>query len=160
MKTKPQKPNPQTGESLLEVMISLLIFCFAILGLMGTQQRMLLQMFQTESAIIANQFSINLAEQMGGLPALVITQLDGSTNPVAQLACPIDSCNSSWVNEQLTDWQQQLEDDLPESQIMICLDDTPADGLPEQPSCLGTARIAVKIWPQNHEYPMVAALDL
>ena len=127
---------------------------------MGTQQRMLLQMFQTESAIIANQFSTNLAEQIGGLPAIVITQLDGSTNPVSQLACPIDSCNSAWVNAQLADWQRQLGNELPESQIMICLDDTPADGLPELPACRGSARLAVKIWPQNHEYPMVAALDL
>ena len=150
----------QTGESLLEVMISLLIFCFAILGLLGIQQRIMLQMYATESAVIASQFSINLAEQIGGLPPLIITQLDGSKNPVAELACPVDSCNSAWINSQISHWQQQLETELPQSEIYICLDDTPADGSPNLPACQGMSRLAVKIWPRNHEYPMVAALDL
>ncbi|MCF6226583.1 MAG: hypothetical protein L3J22_09835 [Xanthomonadales bacterium] len=152
--------HPQSGESLLEVLMSLLIFSFAILGLLGTQQRMMLQLFETESALIANQFSINLAEQIGGLDTMVITQLDGSTNPVSQLSCPVDQCNSYWLNAQLSNWRQQLEQKLPNSHSLICLDDSPADGFPEAPACGGSSRLAVKIWPQNQRYPMVSALDL
>lgn len=152
--------HSQSGESLLEVLISLLIFCFAIVGLLSTQQRLMLQLFETESALIANQFSTNLAEQIGGLDNMVITQLDGSTNPVSQLSCPVNKCNSQWLNAQLTDWRQQLEQALPQSHSLICRDDSPADGFPEAPACMGNSRLAVKIWPQNQRYPMVSALDL
>jgi len=160
MKNPSPTSHSQSGESLLEVMISLLIFCFAILGLLSTQQRLMLQLFETESALIANQFSINLAEQIGGLDTMVITQLDGSTNPVTQLSCPVDKCNSQWLNAQLADWRQQLEQVLPRSHSVICLDDSPADGFPEAPACQGNSRLAVKIWPQNQRYPMVSVLDL
>ena len=160
MKNYKQKHFIQRGESLLEVMISLLIFSFAILGLMGTQQHLLLQLFETESAVIANRLTANLVEEIGGLSTIVVTQLDGSSNTVGELSCPPDRCNSAWVNSRIQAWQRALETTLPDSDLMICLDNTPADGTPLQPLCKGTARLAVKIWPKHHEYPMVAALDL
>ena len=154
------KFHRQNGESLLEVLVSLVLFCVAIIGLLGTQQRLLIQMFQTESAVIANQLASSLAEQLLILPASTIAQLDSDINTVQTLNCPPSSCDSSWANSQLGAWQQRLETELSGSEFQLCLDNSPADGSPEQSLCAGGSRMAIKIWPQDFEFPIVAALDL
>ncbi len=150
----------QNGETLIEVMVSLLLFCVAILGLIGSQQRMLVQMFHTESTLTANRLANSLIEQLSVLPASAIAQLDSGINTTPALTCPADSCNSARINTRISLWQQQLEDELPGSEFQFCLDSTPADGSPEVPACAGGGRLAVKIWPQGHSFPAVAALDL
>ncbi len=154
------KIRTQNGETLLEVMVSLVLFCVAMLGLLGTQQRMLVQMFHTESQIIAMQLATSLVEQLQGLPSSTVAQLDSSMNTLQTLSCPPSSCDNGWINTQTSLWQQRLAEELPGSEFQLCLDNTPADGSPGQGQCAGGERLAVKIWPQGHDFPIVAALDL
>jgi len=123
--------KPIDGFSLIEVMISLLIFS---VGLGGVAMQLLTSISGTSDAYDQSIASTHAAS----LAALSkLEEVSVSTDFIGlEYATDGDS---------LAQWRLRLARDLPGSQAVLCLDSTPDDGDTANPSCDGAGPPVIKV---------------
>ena len=143
------KMKRQRGTTLIEVLVSLLILSFGMMGMAGLQNVSLranqLSYFRTQ----ATTFTIDVVERMR---ANVSGTEAGSYNNVAGAATAscftVAGCTSAQMaGQDIVDWSAGVTAGLPLGDSVVCLDATPNDGTTGAKACDNTGTsYAIKIW--------------
>lgn len=139
----------QTGFSLLEVLISIVILSFGLLGMVGLQAAALQANRDARLQSVASSFAREIAELMrsnknialaAGNPYIGSFQNPTGTTSLAP-ATPANCLNianapcttATLANAHMTDWLARVDNALPGARVVICLDATPyaANGVPQ-----------------------------
>ena len=137
----------QRGFSLLEVLVSIIILSFGLLGMVGLQAAAIQANREAKIQSSASILARELAELMRGNPAVALTA--GPSNPylittttspmapntanyclnVGSSAC---STNTNLADAQMTEWLSRVDSELPGAKVVVCPDSAPfdANGLP------------------------------
>ncbi|MGJ7556569.1 type IV pilus modification protein PilV [Variovorax sp. RB3P1] len=130
------------GFTLVEVLVSIVVLSFGLLGMVGLQAASLQAnrdaRLQSTAVVLARE----LAEMMRGNKEQALL---GSNNPylVGELSHPLAAPTASYclsvggncgtdkaavARAEITDWLARVDDALPGARISICRDSTPFDG--------------------------------
>lgn len=138
--TKP--PNLQRGFSLIEVLVSVAVLSFGLLGLVGLQAAALQgnrdARLQSTAVVLARE----LAEMMRGNKDIALTATNPylgtfSTNPLIA-ASPSYCLNAGSLptacgtkteiaQAQMTEWLARVSNELPGARVAVCIDSAPYD---------------------------------
>lgn len=176
------------GFSLLEVLISIVILSFGLLGMVGLQAAALQANREARLQSTASSLARDLAEMMRGnkdvgLLATGNPYLGDFTSPLTpttasycmNVAIGTTPCtgatvlatNTAIANAQMTEWLSRVDSQLPGAHIKVCVDSAPFDsgGLPQW-NCTSTgtgATTVIKVgWTRgstNRSASNVAPLD-
>jgi type IV pilus assembly protein PilV len=154
----------EAGFSLIEVLVSIVILSFGLLGMAGMQAASLQSnreaRLQSSAVVLARE----LAEMIRGnkiagvLPAATNPYVGSFTSPLAATtpsyclsigATPCSGANplataTAIGNAHMTEWLERVDAELPGARVEICVDSTPFDasGLPRW-ACTGTGGVVV-----------------
>jgi type IV pilus assembly protein PilV len=151
-----QRAGTASGFTLLEVLISIVVIAFGLLGIAGLQafalknnqsagQRMTTTMLAND--MVERVWSSNVAfRPFYSQPDIAQYGVPDANSPCLQAA----GCSpTQLVANDLAEWQQRVRDSLPSGQGIVCKDGSPDDGdNAASPQCdLGAdAPYVVKIW--------------
>ena len=152
-----RRPREAAGSTLIEILVSILILSFGLLGMAGLQAAALRNNREARLQASAVRLATDLAERMRGNPVVAMRRSPGS-NPYLQshtraapagatADCVAASCGTP---EQVAawdggEWLQRVfapDGGLPDARVTVCFDEHPydGDGLPVWP-CSGTGDI-------------------
>lgn len=156
------------GFSLLEVLISIVILSFGMLGAVGMQATAMQSNKEARNQAIATTFARELAEKMRGNHTVAIktaaadnpyifdTTLGGTTTVATPAVdcfkdgCPTVKDAATW---DVADWQGRVQAALPTPRVKVCFDKDPFDsaGKPRW-DCVSGGDIAVlkMSWTRNN----------
>lgn len=136
-------PNPeQSGFSILEVLIAIIILSIGMLGAVGMQATAMQANKETRNQAAAATFGKELAEKMRGNHTIAIKTVAAdnpyifdttlsSTTTVATFSvncfsagCPVAKDAASW---DVADWQGRVMSALPTPRVKVCFDKDPFD---------------------------------
>lgn len=170
------KSNGNAGFSLVEVLISIIILSFGLLGVVGLQAAALQANRDARLQSVATTLARELGEMMRGNKDVANrTSSDALTNPyLGQFSNPDgttplgpltkyyclnvgSTCLSATqiAQSQMTDWLTRIDAELPGARVEICPDSAPfnAQGVPQWSNCppaLVGETVVVKIgWTRN-----------
>ena len=140
------------GFSLIEVLISIIILSFGLLGMVGLQAASLQANRDARLQSVATTLARELAEMMRGNKDIAIAavnnpyvgqwQTGNAWQPAAPSFClSVNAVTCLDVNEtaraQMTQWLARVSTDLPGARVEICSDPAPFDGngLPRWSAC-------------------------
>ena len=143
------------GFSLLEVLISIIILSFGLLGMVGLQAAALQANREARLQSIAGSFARELAEMMRGnkdvgLLATGNPYIGNFSSPMTPgtAAYCLNAANASVgcanatavANAEMTEWLSRVDSELPGARVTVCIDSTPYDsqGMPRW-ACDGAA---------------------
>jgi type IV pilus assembly protein PilV len=148
------RANRHSGFSLVEVLVSIVVLSFGLLGMVGMQAASLQANREARYQSEAMFFARELAEMIRG------DKVEGvkptATNPyIGTFSFPLTPVTASYcmsvatgttactgttdiANAEMTDWLARVNYELPSANVVICYDDTPfnANGLPQW-ACTG-----------------------
>lgn len=143
----------QQGFTLLEVLVTLVIFAFGMLGVAGLQMVSLTNMDTAQNRSVANLKANEMAERMRANPNGAYPSATGADNRCRTThysnsnATPDNCTPAQMAADDLWDWNQELAARLPAGSGVVCLDSSPNDGLPGATACDGVGpTVAVKVW--------------
>ena len=132
--------SAQSGFSILEVLIALVVLSLGMLGAVGMQAAAMQSNKESRNQSAAASFARELADKMRGNhltaiktaaadnPYLVDTTLTGT----ATFAAPAENCFTSACSSgaavaawDMADWQNRLRNTLPDPKVKVCFDKTP-----------------------------------
>ena len=132
----------QSGFSLVEVLISIVILSFGLLGMVGLQASSIKANREARLQSVGTTFAKELGEMMRG--NLVESSKPTATNPylVAAAGAAMAPATRSYclavgqtcattaaiANAQLTDWLARVSAELPGARVRVCYDSQPFDG--------------------------------
>ena len=142
------KTHRSKGFSLLEVLISIIILSFGLLGMVGLQAAALQANREARLQSTASSLARELAEMMRGnkdigLLSSANPYLGNFTSPVtpttASYCLNVDlgttACanNTAIADAQMTEWLSRVKGELPGAHVVICVDSAPFDlnGIPQ-----------------------------
>ena len=142
----------QRGDTLLEVLISVLVFSFGLVGLASLQISTMQKGRETTEYTIAMQLAGDLAEQMRANPEALSLGWDKNPTELPRENCEGEQCASrAFTVTGLEYWQASLVGRLPNATAHVCRDTSPNDGLPGVPQCDGQGAYMIKIWWPNQD---------
>jgi type IV pilus assembly protein PilV len=130
------------GFSLLEVLISIIILSFGLLGMVGLQAAALQANREARLQSTAGEFARELAEMMRGNKDIGLLTtgnpyLGSFTSPLtpATASYCLNAANASTgcanntaiANAEMTEWLSRVDSDLPGARVVVCADSTPYD---------------------------------
>lgn len=158
----------QSGFSLIEVLVSILLLSLGMLGAVGMQTTAMQSNREARSQAVATTFARELAEKMRGNhtvaiqttaannPYLFDTTLTGTSSVASFSAncfttgCPTAANVATW---DVADWQGRVQAALPTPRVKVCFDDSPFDssGKPRW-ACTDNGDVAVlkMSWTRNN----------
>lgn len=146
------KPR-QEGFTLVEVLVTLVIFAFGMLGVAGLQLISLANMDSAQYRSVASLKAAEMAERIRANPQTVYDGVAGAdmkcrtTHYNNSYAQPDDCAPESLAQDDIWDWSQELAARLPGGTGKVCIDSSPEDGTPDAPACDGSGRVlAIKVW--------------
>lgn len=138
--------GPQHGFSLLEVLISIIILSFGLLGMVGLQAAALQANRDARLQSTALGLARELAEMMRGNKDIALLTsanpyLGDFTSPLAaaspsyclNVAAGAPSCANTTeiAKAQMTEWLARVDADLPAARVKVCVDSQPfVNGMP------------------------------
>jgi type IV pilus assembly protein PilV len=160
-KTLPCRRDPQHGFSLLEVLISIIILSFGLLGMVGLQAAALQANRDARVQSSALGLARELAEMMRGNKDIALLTSDNpylgdfSSSPLTaaspsyclNVASAAPSCASTTdiANAQVTEWLARVDAELPAARVVVCNDSQPfVDGMPTW-TCTTTGNVTTVI---------------
>lgn len=156
----PRSAGVQSGFSILEVLIAIIILSIGMLGAVGMQATALQANKETRNQARATTFAWELAEKMRGNPKVAIRTLAVGVNPyLFNVTLPITHVVTTPVTNCFTDecplledaarwdvadWQSRVQTALPTPRVQVCFDKDPFDstGKPRW-ACTDNGDIAV-----------------
>lgn len=151
------KSTSSLGFSLIEVLISIIILSFGLLGMVGLQAAALQANRDARLQSVATTLARELGEMMRGNkdianaasnPYLGRFSNSNSTTPLAPATRSYclnvgSSCATTTeaAQAQMTDWLTRLDAELPGARVEICPDSAPfnSDGIPQWSNCPAAA---------------------
>lgn len=148
------------GFTMLEVLISIVIIAFGLLGVAGLQAFALKNnnsaSLRTTATILAADMMERMRANHLGHAGYNATSLGDYENPVATCLTPSGACSPAQLAaNDLAEWQDRVGAALPNGVGIVCLDTTPNDGAnATAPACDGSggglaggqATWVIKIW--------------
>lgn len=133
----------QSGFSLLEVLIAIIILSIGMLGAVGMQAAALQSNKEARNQATATTFARELAEKMRGNKSVAIqtttaanpylfdvtlagTSISPPTPNCFTAACSTPKDAATW---DVADWQSRAQDALPSPRIKVCFDQDPFDSV-------------------------------
>lgn len=147
--SKALAPPFQVGATLVEVLISLLIFALGLLGMSALQT---VSIRNTHSAYFRTQASLasnDIVERMrANLQGVEANNYDNTAGTVIPACNTLAGCDfAQLAANDIAEWKAALVDSFPFGGGRVCVDATPDDGSPDAPACDGRGSVyAVKIW--------------
>jgi type IV pilus assembly protein PilV len=153
----------QRGFTMVEAMVTVLIFAIGLLGVIG------LQTLALSSTTISNQrndatvLALDMADRMRAnlgavrsgvgfgydvaAPASSACRATYADAVAAPVSCTIDQLAA----DDIYDWLAQVQQTLPNGGGAVCIDSNPNDGAPGAPACdgIGTAYVIYVWWTQQ-----------
>lgn len=137
------------GSTLIEVLVSLLVLSFGMLGMAGVQAVSLRGNLAAYYRTMATTQSVDIVERMR---ANIVGVADGDYDDAGGAATAncftaIGCSSAQMAAQDIFDWSATVTATLPLGGSVICLDSTPTDGTPEATACDGAGSIyAIKLW--------------
>jgi len=162
------------GFSLVEVLVSIVVLSFGLLGMVGLQATSLQANREARLQSIASEFARELGELMRGNAD--IAALTASNPYIFDLSSPLAAPTASYclavgsscanttaiANAEITEWLARVDEQLPGARVKVCVDSAPFDaaGLPTW-GCTAAQGIAtIKIgWTRGSFNRASGALD-
>lgn len=148
-----------SGFTLIEVLVSVVVLSFGVLGLVGVQAFALQSTREARLQAQAANLAREMAEMMRGNNQIGIKS-DASLNPyIVNRSSPLAPSTASYclgvasssacadgtavAQAEMTDWLARLDAALPGARVVICFDSAPydANGLPQWNCTPGTAGV-------------------
>ena len=158
--------NKQSGYSLLEVMIAVVILSIGLAALGLLQVGNVQNSYNSHNRSLAATSAQNMGERLrsnllGYANGEFINASLGilgtcSTSNSAEACTP-----EQLAQDDLARWQAELEQVLPEGAGVVCLDDGVVDdGTPDAPACSGTGNTVVKVfWRESASFSTQITTD-
>ncbi len=139
----------QSGTTLIEVLISLLILAIGLLGMSGLQTVSLRSTqsayLRTQASIASNDIVERVRANLQGVEANSYNNIDGEVTAACNTA--VGCTFSELAGNDVAEWKAALAANFPAGVGTVCADSTPEDGTPAGPACDGAGALyAVKIW--------------
>jgi type IV pilus assembly protein PilV len=149
----------QHGFSLLEVLVSIIILSFGLLGMVGLQATALQANREARTQSSAGILARELAEMMRGNKTIGLLT---SANPyIGDFSSPLAPATASYclavgnpqcatpndvANAEMTEWLSRVDTELPGARVKVCVDSAPFDtnGIPQW-ACTSTGTGATTV---------------
>ena len=155
-----RSPRKQTGLTLLENLVALLLISFALLGLAGLITKTLNREKESVFHSLASVQAQDIVERMRVNQSAFVagnyyTYLSTTAASPASQNCSAnfltastpDTCDpAKMAQDDAYRWRQVIKKSLPGGVGIVCKDDTPDDGTATTPACAGGTRVVVKIF--------------
>ena len=139
----------QSGTTLMEVLVSLLVLSFGMLGMAGVQGVSLRGNQAAYYRTMATNFSGDIVERMrANLAAVDAGSYDNVAGGATASCFTVAGCTGAQMAAQdVLDWTTSVAAALPLGTAVVCLDSTPTDGTAAANACDGAGNIyAIKLW--------------
>ncbi|WP_420851589.1 type IV pilus modification protein PilV [Propionivibrio soli] len=145
----------QSGSTMLEVLIAILVLSFGLLGMSGLIVNGLRTSSSSNYRSIAAQHLAEMVELAKADPTGFADFVAASSSTVTQNCLRSAGCTSAEIRAtRYGMWLDNLGSVLPGGAGVICLDSSPEDGIPDAWACdasSGSPRSTVKIcWNESH----------
>jgi type IV pilus assembly protein PilV len=170
----PNLRDVQQGVTMLEVLISIVVLSFGLLGLLGLLSNGLKMTSSSQYRTIAAQQLTAMADMINANPEIVAKYSPPSGTADSNRCFSMSGCSTTVVTNTTTTgtppvsttsttitsplpatdyllWQRDLANNLPSGVGVVCLDSTPADGNSANFACDNTGRPTVKICWNEHD---------
>lgn len=152
--TRRDVPRRERGIGLIEVLVTLVILAFGLLGVAGLQASALRSTVESGSRGMAVRLANDMAERLRLEPrqlAAYVSAAAADHSTIDSSACyGASGCSGATrVNAAVGEWQRQLALRLPGGEGIVCRDATPLDGSAQgAPECTGAATdpLVVKVF--------------
>lgn len=156
MKQTPKRRlNLEFGTTLMEVLVSLLVLSFGLLGIAGVQSVSLRNnqaaYYRTQATMLTSEIIERMRANKVGVDNDAYDNVAGAATPACFTAA---GCTPGQMAAQdILDWSADIPAALPGGVGVVCLDSTGNDGTAAAPACDGAGTIyAVKIfWDDNRD---------
>jgi len=138
----------QSGITLIETMIAILVLSFGMLGMLSVFLNSLKITSTSHFRAVAAQQSYALADSMrASLPQLTVYP---GVSPTSWAACFDTASTAGCTTTQMAQteidlWQKRLAAMLPAGAGTVCRDGSPTDGTPGAWACDGTGQFVIKV---------------
>lgn len=139
----------QTGNGLIEVLISIFVVSIGFLGFAGLQINGLAAVNDSLFRSKAVYLSYQMADRVrANLPAVALGAYNSMTGTASSPGCIVTGCATAQVAQNdFYEWTSEIGSALPSGSGVICLDSTPDDGTPGDAWCDGAGNVySIKIW--------------
>jgi len=133
----------------MEVLVSLLVLSFGMLGMAGVQGVSLRGNQAAYFRTMATNLSTDIVERMrANLSAVDGGSYDDATGSATATCFTTTGCTGEQMAAQdILDWTANVAAALPLGAAVVCLDSTPTDGTAASTACDGAGTIyAIKLW--------------
>lgn len=137
------------GTTLIEVLVSLLILSFGLLGMAGLQTVSLKNNQSAYYRTQATTFAADIVERMRANISAVANNNYDDVGGAATAACftPAGCTAAQMAAQDIFDWSATVAAALPLGNSVVCLDSSADDGTTGANACDGLGNIyAIKIW--------------
>jgi type IV pilus assembly protein PilV len=149
-----RRPESARGFTMLEVLISIVVIAFGLLGIAGLQAFALKNNQSAGQRMTTTMLANDMVERVWSSnrdfrPLYNAPSLASYQSPNSSCISPTGCSASQLVGNDLAEWQARLAASLPSGQGIICRDTSPDDGdNAAAPQCDDTANapLVVKIW--------------
>ena len=138
-----------SGSTLIEVLVSLLVLSFGMLGMAGVQVVSLRGNQAAYFRTMATTYSVDIIERMR---ANISAEEGGGYDDVAGAAtascfAAVGCSDLQLAAQDILDWSATVAVGFPLGASVVCLDSTPTDGTAAANACDGAGSIyAIKLW--------------
>jgi len=136
----------QSGVTLLETLIAILVLSFGLLGMLGLIINSLKLTSSSNYRTIAAQQAYSMADLLRGTPALIASYTAPTATATSACLTTTGCDESHLIGMQFDLWQKSLATSLPRGAGTICRDSSPTDGgNPSNWKCDGAGAYIVKV---------------
>ncbi len=139
----------QSGTTLIEVAVALLVLSFGMLGIVGVQAVSLRANQSAYFRTIATTLSVDVLERMrANLVGVENGDYDDVAGAATAACFSVGGCTTAQMaGQDILDWSALVAAALPSGDSVVCLDSTPEDGTAAANACDGGGTVyAIKIW--------------